>query len=150
MRREAHRMHRHDAGPTAEGRRGAAHVAGRPVHDHGSPETTVTRGASVSTEGDPMTRDDADQQRIEDARVAHALSDQVAQAVLVVLDRYQHLAGPHGRVFLRYVILHAVTTVLGMLLKDAIDTDADRATPWARETVARLEAFVAPRSSKLH
>jgi hypothetical protein len=143
-------MHGTDAGTTDEERAGGRDVAARPVHDDAS--TTEDRHRAViggASEEQAMRRDD-DAQRAEDTRVANALREQVAKSVLDVLGRYQQIAGDHGPVFLRYVTLAALVEVLGTLLEDAIEADAERARPWARETLARLDAFVGQRPQRLH
>jgi hypothetical protein len=95
------------------------------------------------------TSSDDDPQREADAASARELVARIYADVARVRDHYQRLddAGP---MFLRYIWLTAIFELGGDDLRAALDDDPDRAGPWAREIVMRLEAYIYPPTSPSH
>jgi hypothetical protein len=81
-----------------------------------------------------------DEQRQVDEAVAIRLSATIAQGIQQVVAHYQRLEEQEPR-FLKYTALHAVGFVLGELMRELQQTDADpaRARRFCAELVARLE-----------
>ena len=87
----------------------------------------------------------------DDAAIARGLLDALQADLLNVLHRHRAARTVEGTpTFGAYLELAALVEVLGALLQDAIATDEERARPWAVETIARLELFVAASASRTH
>src|SRR5262245_50607888 len=98
---------------------------------HGHDEDLRSR-----TKGTPMKRDEAR---------ALAQKEQLEDELLATLDRTRTRMTRLGRpAYGRYLELAALIEVAGVLMKEAVEADPDRARAWIGETVRRFEAFVEP------